>query len=247
MDAACAPFLASLVSELEQHPVNCNVFFQAFKDQYVRREQLELFLKQYRYFCKHFVKLLEGLLYKTPVDQVEMRIELVKTLHSELGSGQIERAHIRLLDRFARALGVTETELDRTRPIPEVETYMQVLHRLFIESDYLVALGAELAVEKTAAAEFKYLYPGLKKYKLFHEEDLEFFMLHLKEEECHGNWLMDAVQSTARRPGDQAKVAAGARETADAWHAFWLGFHREVFGPHGTRTIDGSEIGSEAS
>ena len=223
--------LESLVAELEQHPVNSNVFFQAFRDQYVQRGQLELFLKQYRYFCKHFVKLLEGLLYKTPVDHVGMRIELVKTLHSELGSGRSERAHIRLLDRFANALGLTEAELDRTRPIAEVETYMQVLHRLFIESDYLVALGAELAVEKTAVSEFKYLYPGLKKYECFQEGDLEFFTLHLKEEECHGAWLIEAVQNTVRTSSDLENVAAGARETADAWHGFWLGLHREIFGP----------------
>ena len=43
--------LDSLVAELDQHPVNTNVFFQAFKDQYLQREQLELFLKQYHYFC----------------------------------------------------------------------------------------------------------------------------------------------------------------------------------------------------
>jgi pyrroloquinoline quinone (PQQ) biosynthesis protein C len=227
--------LESLVAELEQHPVNSNVFFRAFKDQYVQRGQLESFLKQYRYFCKHFVKLLEGLLYKTPVDHVGMRIELVKTLHSELGSGRSERAHIRLLDRFANALGLSEVELDRTRPIAEVETYMQVLHRLFIESDYLVALGAELAVEKTAASEFKYLYPGLKKYECFHD-DLEFFTLHLKEEECHGAWLIEAVENTAKTSSDLENVAAGARETADAWHGFWLGLHREIFGPQRATT-----------
>ena len=222
--------LDSLVAELERHPVNSNVFFQAFKDQYLDRGHLQAFLKQYRYFCKHFVKLLEGLLYKTPVDQVGMRIELVKTLHSELGSGRIDRAHISLLDRFARALKLSEEELDRTRPIAEVEAYMGTLHRLFIESDYLVALGAELAVEKTAASEFKYLYPGIKKYLWFHEDDLEFFTLHLKEEECHSAWLIEAVQHTAKTSSDFEKVAAGARETADAWHGFWLGLHREVFG-----------------
>lgn len=223
--------LESLVAELERHPVNSNVFFQAFKDQYLERRRLQAFLKQYRYFCKHFVKLLEGLLYKTPVDQVEMRIELVKTLHSELGSGRTDRAHIRLLDRFGRALGLSEEELDRTRPITEVEAYMRTLQRLFIESDYLVALGAELAVEKTAASEFKYLYPGIKKYLWFHEDDLQFFTLHLKEEECHGAWLIEAVQHTARTSSDYEKVAAGARETAEAWHGFWLGLHREIFGP----------------
>src|SRR5947199_9645391 len=119
--------LESLVAELEQHPVNSNVFFLAFKDQYMQRGQLELFLKQYRYFCKHFVKLLEGLLYKTPVDHAGMRIELAKTLHSELGSGRSERAHIRLLDRFANGMGLSDAASERERPMEGGGAYMQTV------------------------------------------------------------------------------------------------------------------------
>ena len=49
----CAPsrFLEALVLELKGHPVNTNVFFQAFKDQYLSRSQLQTFLCQYHYFC----------------------------------------------------------------------------------------------------------------------------------------------------------------------------------------------------
>jgi pyrroloquinoline-quinone synthase len=218
-----------LVRELEQHPVNTNAFFQAFKDRHLRREQLQAFLRQYHYFCKHFVKQLEGLLYSTPVEEVEMRVELAKTLHSELGDGRPEQAHIRLLERFAGALGLGRAALDRTVPIAEVTEYLLVLHRLFIESDYLTALGAELAVEVTAAAEFRYFYPGLAKYKEFRARDLAFFKLHLEAEECHGDWLTEAVRRTARTEADLDRVAAGARTTADAWHAFWQGMYREVF------------------
>lgn len=234
MEATLPPFPDSLVREIERHPVTANRFFHAFKEQYLRRDQLQAFVQQYQYFCKHFVKLLEGLLHNTPVDELEMRVELIKTLHSELGSGRIEQAHIRLLNRFAAAVGLSDQELARTVPIAEVERYMQVLQRLFSESDYLVALGAELAVEVTAAAEFRYLYPGLRKYLIFSEDDLEFFKLHVQEEECHSNWLIEAVRKTAWTRADQEKVATGARQTADAWHAFWQGLYREIFEPVGT-------------
>ncbi len=82
--------LQGMMEELTTHPVNSNEFFQRFKEQRLSRDQLQRFLRQYHYFCKHFVKLLEGLLYKTPVDEIEMRVELIKTLHSELGSGSLE-------------------------------------------------------------------------------------------------------------------------------------------------------------
>lgn len=224
------PFRESLVSTLEAHPVNTNAFFLAFEAEYLTQEQLRTFLRHYHYFCKHFVKLLEGLLFHTPLEQTQMRIELVKTLYSELGNGQHDQAHLALLDRFAQALGLPPADLAATTPLPEVQRYMRLLHHLFMDSDYLVALGAETAVEVTAASEFKYLYPGLHKYSCFHEDDLIFFKLHMQEELTHGQWLLQAVEQTARTPEDRARVLAAARETADAWHTFWLGLFQAVFG-----------------
>ncbi len=221
--------LNPLMDELQRHPVNANPFFLAFRERPLSSEQLQVFMRQYHYFCKHFVKALEGLLYHTPVDQMEMRIELAKTLHSELGGGVAERAHITLLERFCGMAGLSRAELGRTVPLPEVDAYLTLLHTLFVESHYLVALGAELAVEVTAGSEFQYLYPGLKQYPAFQEQDLEFFKLHLTEEPCHSAWLLEAVQRTAHTEEEQALVQAGARETADGWLRFWDGLYRAVF------------------
>ncbi len=221
--------LDSLVSEIERHPVNANAFFMAFRDRPLSPGRLRAFLLQYHYFCKHFVKVLEGLLYNTPVEELDMRVELSKTLHSELGGGRSEQAHIRLLARFAAAAGVSQTELDRAAPMPESAAYLATLQRLFVESDYLTALGAEMAVEITAGSEFRYFYPGLQKYGRFSAHDLVFFEMHLEAEDCHGAWLTEAVRKTARTTADLERVARGARTTADAWQAFWEGMYREVF------------------
>jgi len=227
--AQAESFVDSLVAELTRHPVNSNPFFQTFLAQRLTQGQLESWLTQYHYFCKHFVKLLEGLLYRTPVEELEMRVQLAKTLDSELGSGRSEQAHIQLLERFAEALGVSRAELRRSFPIPAVEQYLRILHRLFTQEDYLAALGAELAVEVTAAAEFRYFHPGLLQYHRFSPDDLVFFELHLKAEDDHGHWLAEAVRNTAKCHSDRKRVAAGARTTADAWQRFWEGMHHAVF------------------
>jgi pyrroloquinoline quinone (PQQ) biosynthesis protein C len=221
--------LESLVREIQNHPVNTNVFFERFKEERLTSTQLRHFVGQYHYFCKHFVKVLEGLLFRTPIDELDMRVELTKTLYSELGAGDSTRAHLALLTNFARAVGLGEQDLKATEPTEGVRSYLHVLHQLFIESDYLTALGAEMAVEITAASEFRYLYPGLQHYAMFSEQDLTFFRLHLEEEICHGTWLMDAVRRTAHSPHDLESVASGARHTADAWHHFWLGMHDTIF------------------
>ena len=224
-----SPSLNQLMEELTAHPVNHHPFFVRFQAEHLTRRQLQAFFRQYHYFCKHFVKVLEGLLYATPIDEVEMRVELIKTLHSELGSGSCEQAHVKQLERFGRKLGLHESDLERTEPIREVKRYLEVLHRLFSETDYLVALGAELAVETTAISEFRYFVPGLNKHSDFTPEDLVFFELHLQEEQHHSDWLLDAVRKTATTPEHLAQVAAGARQVADAWHEFWNGMYREVF------------------
>ena len=222
-------FLDSLIGELTRHPVNSNPFFVAFLDHRLSQFQLQQWLIQYHYFCKHFVKVLEGLLYRTPVDELEMRVQLAKTLDSELGGGQSEQAHIRLLERFADAVGLSGADLGRCTPLPAVQEYLGILHRLFITEDYLTALGAELAVEVTAAAEFRSFHPGLLHYHRFSSDDLAFFELHLTAEDDHAHWLAEAVRKTTKSQSDLERVAASARTTADAWQRFWKGMHHAVF------------------
>lgn len=219
----------SLVNELKAHPVNTNKFFVDFRDHYLTNDQLRCFVKQYHFFCFRFVKILEGLLFRTPLEELEMRIQLTKTLYSELGNGVTEQAHVRHLERFARILGIPQSDLRQTRPTPAVEQYLTVLDRLFLQGGYLKALGAELAVETTAISEFRFFLPGLQKYPQFSAEDLTFFSMHLQEEAHHSDWLTEAVRKTAPSSEDLELVAIGARETADAWNQFWMGMHESVF------------------
>lgn len=219
----------SLIEELQTHPVNSNEFFLIFKARQLSPRQLRVFIRQYHYFCFQFVKVLEGLLYHTPIAQVEMRTELAKTLYSELGSGSPEHIHIRQLERFAHSIGLRPRDLEDTVPIPEVRMYLDTLRRLFLRSTHLTALGAELAVETTAVSEFQYFFPGLQQYGHFNRRDLAFFELHLAEEEVHGQWLINAVRNTAKSDEDMNEVTSGAREAADAWLEFWDGMYRAVF------------------
>ena len=219
----------SLLSELLAHPVNTNEFFIDFRDRFLTTSQLQFFITQYYFFCHRFVKTLEGLLYHTPLEELEMRVELTKTLYSELGSGSLNHAHIRYLEQFAQTAGLSTDDLKHTLPLPEVRRYLDLLQHLFIDAEYLQALGAELAVEATAVSEFRFFLPGLQKYTKFTSQDLAFFSMHLEEEIAHSDWLTRAVHNTVKTPEDLEQVALGARTTADAWHMFWKGMHRAVF------------------
>ena len=57
------------------------------------------------------------------------------------------------------------------------------------------------------------------------------------EEREHSAWIMDAVRKTVKSQKDFMQVRIGARETANAWLAFWKGMYRAVFDAKSSDTI----------
>ncbi|MBI2665235.1 iron-containing redox enzyme family protein [Candidatus Woesearchaeota archaeon] len=162
-------FTLDLVKKLREAPVNRTPFYYKFRDRNLTDQQLRRFAVQYFWFCKNFIKVLVGLVYNTPDSQEDVRLELVKTLYSELGYGQKENIHLNLLRKFTTALNISDQELEEVEPISEVDQYIRELGDIFLKADYREAIGAELGVEITAAPEFTFLYPGIKKYSLWNQ------------------------------------------------------------------------------
>lgn len=222
-------FIQDLTRELEAKPVNKNSFYRRFKEETLTDEQLKRFGGQYFWFCQNFIPLLAGLIYNTPLQEEDIRLELVKTLYSELGYGKKENVHLNLLRRFTTALGFSEGDLQNIEPIPEVENYIRQLEEFFVRSDFRTALGSEFGVEITAALEFTYLFPGIQKYPQFSRQDIYFFEFHLAEEQLHGDWLTEAVSRMARTEDAEELIKEGALKAADLWGSFWEGMERYVF------------------
>ena len=104
--------IEALLQELTSHEVNTNVFFVNFRDRVLTTTQLHIFLRQYHYFCHRFVKVLEGLLYHTPLEELEMRVELTKTLYSELGSGSTQPCtHSIISSDLPHAAGISRVKI----------------------------------------------------------------------------------------------------------------------------------------
>ena len=222
-------FLEELTKKLREAPVNRTPFYYKFRDRNLSEEQLRRFAEQYFWFCKNFIRVLIGLIYNTPDSKENVRLELVKTLYSELGYGKKQGIHLNLLRKFTTALNLSEQELSEVQPTPEVEQYIQELGSIFLKADYREAIGAEFGVEITAAPEFTFLYPGVKKYSRFAAEDIIFFKFHLAEEELHGDWLTEAVAKIAETDEDRRLIERGALRAAELWNQFWIGMDQYVF------------------
>lgn len=218
-----------LVDQLEASPVNSNPFFVRFKKEKLTDEQLIRFAKQYFWFCQNFITALCGLIYNTPVDLEETKLELIKTLYSEMGYGKREGVHLNLLRKFTTALGISDEDLKAIKPIPEVKSFIEDLTELFANRDYRESIGGEFAIEVIAAPEFTYLYPGVQQYDQFTPEEIIFFKFHLAEEELHGDWLTEAVKQMVKNQEDFDLVTKGAKQAEALWASMWEGLYREVF------------------
>lgn len=224
-----------LVDQLESSPVNSNPFFVRFKTEKLSQEQLVKFSKQYFWFCQNFITALCGLIYNTPVELEDTKLELIKTLYSEMGYGKKQGVHLNLLRNFTSALGISEEDLKSVQPIPEVKGFIEKLTDLFANRDYRESIGGEFAIEVIAAPEFTYLYPGIQQYD-FSPEEIIFFKFHLAEEELHGDWLTEAVRQMVKTQEDFDLVKVGAQQAEQLWADMWDGIYREVFDAEPTKS-----------
>lgn len=226
-------FAIGLRNEIENASVNRNRFYTAFRDRVLTEGQMKKFIGQYFWFCKTFIRTLAGLVANTPDEQEDVRLELVKTLSSELGYGNKQAIHLNQLRKFTKKLGLSEDYLGQVELIPEVKNYIKDLRYLFGDADFRESIGAEFGVEVTAYPEFTYLYPGLKKYKEFADDDINFFKLHLVEEKLHGDWMTEAITNLGTTEQDRELIRSGALKAIASWGKFWDGMYEYVFEENG--------------
>lgn len=221
-----------LIASLRALPVNCNRFYVRFRAGGLSFEQLRTFAGPYYWMCIQYEgRLLPGLIARVPIAEDAIRLELVRTLYSELGACDPHRVHAALFAKFMRAIGCTDAAIADAAPISAVAAYVEQLDDVFRRGSFTTALGAALGVEVTSATEFEYLTPGALTYRpTLGDDALEYFTLHAIEEEHHSDWLAAAARAAARSPTDILELREGAMLAARLWTDFWEDMYTHVFG-----------------
>src|ERR1044071_6704775 len=108
--------LAQLLQEITSQPALENDFYRRWMSGSFTIEELEIFARNYEAWVKSFPDALATLVSAT--DDLDAKGEYVKTLYSEMGYGNAQKAHSVLLGQFfeelARKLGESG-KLDRDR------------------------------------------------------------------------------------------------------------------------------------
>lgn len=219
-------FLEQLRKDIEAHPAVHHVFLQRLSTAPFAKQDYRIFGENHYPLVCVFTSYLERLLIRAPASDAKMWI--AKVLVDEYGEGSEGQDHAALYANFLRAAGSDLDELAE-RIVPEPAwAFIQEHRRIVSEEPFLVGLGAIGPGHEWAIPHmFGHVIPGLRRAG-FDPIEMQYFTLHVEQDEDHGKWLEEALALHAKTDEQQAQIHRGAMLSLDAREKFWSGVQRAV-------------------
>lgn len=229
--------LDQLTQTLVGHQAVENAFYTAWESDPFTVPQLRLFVRNYGAFVEWFPAALALLIVNT--DDVAARTEYSKTLFSELGYGNPDKAHSVLFYAFfstlADRLGAPqslnrESLVHDTQLLPTTIAFIEGERKLYAAASKATAAGAQLALEWQAYTMLRRLYEGARNYMHlwdnqdeFHEA-CEYFYAHIgAAEKDHKIESMEAAKKYADSEENLRAIESGFNNHLSLIASFWNG------------------------
>ena len=226
VDPVAQRFLDDLRREIESHPGVNHLFLNRLATSPFSREDYRVFAENHYPLVCVFTNYLERLLIRAP--NSEAKLWLAKVLVDEYGEGSEGKDHSELYGKFLNASGGdVSTRKEITVPLP-AKGFIEEHLRIVNDEPFLVGLGAvgpghEWAIPKM----FDSVIPGLRRAG-YDPEEMQYFDLHVEQDEDHGAWLEEALAKYAITDEARAQIRRGALLSLEARRRFWDGVQRAV-------------------
>ena len=219
-------FLAGLRHEIETHPAVNHLFLQRLATSPFRRPDYRVFAENHYPLVCIFTHYLEILLVRAP--DSDAKLWLAKVLVDEYGEGSDGDDHSTLYGGFLDATGGDHRTIRRQQIPAPAHDFIRRHRQIVATEPFLVGLGAvgpghEWAIPKM----FEAVIPGLRRAG-FSQSEINYFTLHVEQDDDHGAWLEEALADYATTPEAQAQIHRGAMLSLEARRAFWEGVQRAV-------------------
>jgi pyrroloquinoline-quinone synthase len=223
-------FLDELNEELSRHSGVNHPLLSRLAE--LNEEELRQFASQFYLYVRVFPRLLGAVIYR--VRDEGLRQALVLNLVNECGglvsleAGDLSETHPALYRRFTGALGISDDELDRTKPLPSTNQFINTYRKLYLRSHLTKVLGAVgPGTECIVPAMYSLILDGLERRGQFSGEHLKFFHLHLPLDAEHCEMICAAVRPLINGNSARDMVRAGAYEALEARKRFWDGLAQQ--------------------
>ncbi len=207
-----------LKQEVENHPVLKSKWL-VDKKEYLSKEDLCLWLSQEYFVSVDFVNWF--LWTASLTNNVDAKILLVHNIWEELGEGNANKSHVRVLTHFLKEIGIVESQL---KILSHTKKYLSDMKEL-TNSNFYSALGAlGPANEYLLKLEYGQMYESYQ--KLSKKENLPnafFFEVNLEADESHSDQLFKLIESTCDTSDKMKQVKDGNRKALDARSLFYKG------------------------
>ncbi len=219
-------FLDDLREEVRTHPAVNHPFLARVAVTPFSRHDYRSYGLQHYPLVHLFTTYLERLLCNAP--DSEAKLWLARVLVDEYGEGSQGQDHPTLYRLFLRSAGAAPDEELRTPLASEVTSFIRMHLRMTAEAPFLVGLGAVGPGHEWAIPHmFPPLIEGLRRAG-FAEEEINYFTLHIAQDEDHGAWLEEALYRFSHGSAARAQVRAGTLASLEARRRFWIGVERRV-------------------
>lgn len=234
--------LENLTKNITENSALNNRFYSRWIAGPLKIEGLEVFVRNYGAFVKSFPDALAALILET--QDIDAKLEHVKTLYSEMGYGNPEKMHWVLFDNYFNELSQKmgfDSRLDRgrlEREVPLLTSTREFLDKeqeLYSSKNSRIGVGAQLAQEYQAYTMLRQLYDGARNYlplwskpDEFHEA-CEYFYVHIgAAEKDHKEEAISAAVRYVNSEEDLTEVIHGYNSLLNIFAAFWNGLYEAV-------------------
>ncbi len=186
-------------------------------------EGLRFFAQQYyQRTARMFPKLVAAIYSRCP-DDPDLEHMLLENVFSESGFQDPTKEHKKLFFQFGRALGLSREEIERARPVAELQAFIGWRDRVFYDAPWLEAVTAQSFVfEGQNLKRAAVIANGLRHHYLFSEDDIAFWATHGSEvEEEHADVGPRMVEKYATSNEIQERLRALVAEGVEV---YWLVF-----------------------
>lgn len=156
----------------------------------------------------------------------------------ELGEFQAEREHPVTVRKLARALGVSDEELEFAEPYPETLLYVEYRQHLVRDAHWLEGLAAgSFAIELTIPNRFRQIARALSRQFDLDDDALEVFRIHAGDERLeldyggddkHAGESQDLIRKYATTAEMQQRVRIAIWRSVQARRVYQWGLFREI-------------------
>ena len=219
-------FLTDLQREIATHPGVNHLLLNRLATAPFSRQDYRVFAENHFPLVCVFTSYLEALLVRAPDSGA--KLWLAKVLIDEYGEGSHGHDHSKLYAGFLTACGGDPSTV-RQAPIPSAAAAFVLEHRRIVTKEpFLVGLGAVGPGHEWAIpAMFDAVIPGLRRAG-FSDDEIDYFTLHVHQDEDHGRWLGEALLERATTDLARHQIRDGALRSLEARRQFWDGVQRAI-------------------